>query len=268
MNNLISTIKETSKLTRPLPFAVYSSVKEQHIFNVPIIRPLLILVLSGVKQLGKDSEVVAPAGNFVFLSNSTSQNMRNIPNDEEYLALLIEFDYIDFAKIKKNSIKPNKLLQGQISIELKKTISQFIEWSHFAPSEMWSMRKQEILQLMYYSGIEDITSIAQAPSFGHEINSIISKDLSVDIPLEILCSHLAVSESTLRRKLKGEGTSLQEIKDQAKLGLGLHLIQTTLEPIGIIAGHCGYQSQSRFTDKFKHLFNITPSELRKTRMAD
>ncbi|OUR96899.1 AraC family transcriptional regulator [Halobacteriovorax marinus] len=268
MNNLIKTVKESSKQTTPLPFSVYSSVKEQHIFNVPIIRPLLVFVLSGVKRLGKQSEVIAPAGSFVFLSNSSSLDMRNIPNDEEYLALLIEFDYSDFNNIQNKSVKPRNTLQGDITLDLEKTITQFIEWSYFAPPEMWSLRKQEILQFMYYSGVENINSVAEAPSFGHEINSIISNDLSKDIGLDVLCSNLGVSESTLRRKLKSEGTSLQEIKDQARLGLGLHLIQTTLEPIGIIAGLCGYQSQSRFTDKFKQLFNITPSELRKTRMTD
>jgi AraC-like DNA-binding protein len=35
-----------------------------------------------------------------------------------------------------------------------------------------------------------------------------------------------------------------------------------------VAERCGYQSQSRFTDKFKQFFGVTPTELRKTRMRD
>ena len=72
----------------------------------------------------------------------------------------------------------------------------------------------------------------------------------------------------IRRKLKQEGTSIQDIKDQVKLGAGLHLLQTTLEPIGLIAQICGYHSQSRFTDRFKARFGLTPSQLRKTKMTD
>jgi AraC-like DNA-binding protein len=53
-----------------------------------------------------------------------------------------------------------------------------------------------------------------------------------------------------------------------KLGLGLHLLQTTLHSIVLIAEKCGYQSQSRFTDRFKGRFGLTPSELRKTKMVD
>jgi AraC-like DNA-binding protein len=85
--------------------------------------------------------------------------------------------------------------------------------------------------------------------------------------MEYICQQLAMSESTLRRKLKSEGTTIQDIKDQVKLGLGLHLLQTTLDPIGIIAQKSGYYSQSKFTERFKRRFGLTPSELRKTRMA-
>ena len=86
-----------------------------------------------------------------------------------------------------------------------------------------------------------------------------------ELNTEYFCQSLAMSESTLRRKLKNEGTGLQQIKDQVTLGLGLHLLQTTEQSIGLIAETVGYQSQSRFADKFKARFSLTPSELRKTR---
>ncbi len=84
---------------------------------------------------------------------------------------------------------------------------------------------------------------------------------------ENICEQLAMSESTLRRKLKLEGTSVQEIKDQARLGLALHLLQTSRHSIGVVADKCGYQSQSRFTERFKKRFGLTPSQLRKTKMT-
>ena len=72
-----------------LPFSVYSSTSEQQILNTPIVKPLLIFVLSGIKKLGVDGELVCPAGWFVFLSNKSGINMRNIPVDKEYLAILV-----------------------------------------------------------------------------------------------------------------------------------------------------------------------------------
>ncbi len=69
MQNLISLAKksllEHSHLN--LPFAVYSAYQEQKITNVPISKPLLIIVLSGYKELGKIENIKCDAGTFIFL---------------------------------------------------------------------------------------------------------------------------------------------------------------------------------------------------------
>jgi hypothetical protein len=96
MGNLLSTIRDTLNENRELPFSVYTSIEEQRLLNVPIAKPLLIVVLNGDKELGKDNELICHSGNFIFLSDSPAINMRNIPKDKEYFALLIEFDYQDF----------------------------------------------------------------------------------------------------------------------------------------------------------------------------
>jgi hypothetical protein len=63
---------------------------------VPVIKPLLICVLDGCKKLGKDDEIICSAGDFIFLANSPNIHMRNIPQNSEYFALLIEFGYKNF----------------------------------------------------------------------------------------------------------------------------------------------------------------------------
>lgn len=252
----------------PLPFSIYSSVKEQKIVNVPIIKPMLICVIDGSKKLGNRGEIDCPSGSFVILSNHPSITMRNIPGDAEYLALIIEFDYEDFNCLPPKSIRTAPFVQGEIGTALQRTLLQFVEWSAFAPQALWPIRRQEILQLLYHLGYESVSAVMEPPSLSHRLHAIISRDVASDVHAGVLASQLAISESTLRRKLASEGTTLQAIKDRARLGLGLHLIQTTFDPIGRIAEKCGYQSQSRFTDKFKQLFGVTPTELRKTRMRD
>ena len=111
-------------------------------------------------------------------------------------------------------------------------------------------------------------SMIGKPEVSHQIHELYQVSEFDKLTNKYICQQLAMSESTLRRKLKLEGTNIQAIKDRAKLGLGLHLLQTTLYPIGIIADKCGYHSQSRFTDRFKSHFGLTPSELRKTKMTD
>ncbi|AJO78379.1 helix-turn-helix transcriptional regulator [Pseudomonas sp. MRSN 12121] len=267
MREITSLVKEALRQGRPLPFSAYLSLKEQRILNAPIAKPLLILVLAGVKKLGREDEIVCPAGSFLFLPNTASIDMRNIPG-EEYFAVLIEFDLADFDSFRHTRSGEGRHFQGPIEGALAKMLKQFVEWSLFAPRELWRLRRQELLQLLYLSGYTEVSRLVGHPALGHQLHEIISENIAEDWRVERLVEKLAVSESTLRRKLKAEGSSLRSVLDRARLGHGLFLVQTTLEPIGRIAERCGYQSQSRFTDKFKQQFGITPSELRKTRLSD
>lgn len=265
MKKLINTVKAVNTTDRTLPFAVYSSIKEQHLLNVPVVKPLFIAVLDGDKKLGKEGEIVCRAGDFIFLSDSPAINMRNIPKEKEYFALLIEFEYQDFEGIGAKTVSDKTYSIGEIPIALEKCLQQFVEWSLFSPKELWPLRRKEILHLLYHLGHKDILSMATPHKLGQKIHAILSEQPSADMPLSIICQQVAMSESTLRRKLNAEGTTVQEIKDQVKLGLGLHLLQTTGHAIVYIAEQCGYQSQSRFTSRFKERFGLTPSALRKTK---
>ncbi len=268
MKKLINTIKNILNENNKLPFSVYSSIKEQKLLNVPIAKPLLIVVLSGDKELGQDSELICHSGDFIFLSDSPSINMRNIPKDKEYFALLIEFDYQDFNDLQINTSYKKDYYVGKTTPALEKCLQQFVEISQWAPEQVWSLRKREIITLLCHMGHSEILSLLNNPKIKDRLHEMFLEQGFHELNIEVICEELAMSESTLRRKLKLEGTSVQEIKDQARLGLGLHLLQTTRHSIGLIADKCGYQSQSRFTDRFKGRFGLTPSELRKTKMKD
>lgn len=267
MNRLISQTKKALAVNNNLPFSVYSSVKEQNILNVPVIKPLLIFVLSGDKELTEQSKIVCPSGSFVFLSNSPMINMRNIPKDREYFAVLIEFDFEDFEPFSIAKPTSQQYCIGQIDTLLVKSLEQFIEWSLIAPSDMWPIRRQEMLQTFYMLGY-NVYSLVKTSSVTHRLQKVIRSNLTEDLSIDFFCSEFAMSESTLRRKLSAEGTNLQEIKDQAKMSHALHLLQTTTDSIGLVAEQCGYQSQSRFTERFKQRFGLTPSYLRKTQVHD
>ncbi len=268
MANLLSTVRNTLNENREQPFSVYTSIKEQKLLNVPIVKPLLIVVLSGDKELGVDNEKTCHSGEFVFLSDSPSINMRNIPKDKEYFALLIEFDYQDFNGLQSNVSNKNDYFVGKTTTDLENCLLQFIEFWSWAPKPLWSLRKKEILSLLCHMGHEEVLTLLGNFQIKGQLHEMFIKQGFHEVTIENICEHLAMSESTLRRKLKLEGTSVQEIKDQARLGLALHLLQTSRDSIGVIAGKCGYQSQSRFTERFKRRFGLTPTELRRTKMTD
>lgn len=268
MKALIDLAKRLSEEQDLLPYAVVSSLKEQHICNAPVIKPLLIFVLAGVKKLGKGGEIVCPGGTFLFLSNAPNIDMRNVP-DGEYFALLIEFDHSDFDQFRSEPSGGNPVhFQGAIDPPLEKALQQFIEFPAYAPPALWSARKQELLRLLYLLGHKQVGAIVERPGVSHRLHDMVIEDVQASWTVSRFASRMAVSEPTLRRKLKAEGIGIKTIVSRAKLGYGLHLVQTTLEPIGRIAERCGYASQSRFTDRFKALFGVTPTDLRKTRFQD
>lgn len=268
MRDLQNIIKSTINEKYGLPFSVYTSAKEQKLLNVPIVKPLLIVILHGDKALGKTNELVCHAGDFIFLSDSSTINVRNIPKDKEYFALLVEFDYQDFAGLQISEINNQDYYIGTTSPILANCLQQFVESALWAPKSVWSLRKREIIELLCHLGHKEILSMVGSPKIGARLHDMFCEQGFNELTIADICEQLAMSESTLRRKLKLEDTSVQEIKDQARLGLGLDLLQTTRYSVGLIADKCGYQSQSRFTARFKKRFGLTPSELRKTKVTD
>jgi len=266
--SLIDLAKQSAADTGPKPYGVIVSRQEQHILNAPVLKPLLIFVLAGVKRLGREGDIVCPQGHFLFLSNAPTIDMRNVP-DGEYVALLIEFEYSDFDPFQdwtRGARRP--YVQGRVGPSLAQAVAQFIDLPRFAPPELWPCRRQELLRLMYLLGHVQIGEIVERPSLSHRVHDIVAADVQSAWSLNRLADRLALSEPTLRRKLKAEGVGIKEIIHRAKLGHGLNLVQTSETPIGLIAEACGFSSQSRFTIKFKELFGVTPTELRKTRFHD
>lgn len=273
MKKLIRAIAETIEYKEPLPFSVYSAYQEQVLLNVPITKPLLIVVLEGEKILGQNNEFICRKGEFIFLANNPALNMRNIPKEKNYFALLIEFSPQDFEGLQQQNFRHHDNHQrqcviGETSALLNQCLQQFVEICPSMSSTLRSLRKREIIKLLCEMGHQDILSLLRKDQIKDKLHSLFIAPGGWALSITELCDTLAMSESTLRRKLKLERSSVQEIKDLARLGLGLHLLQTTNDSISFVAEQCGYQSQSRFTARFKSKFGLTPTALRKTKMKD
>ena len=198
MENLLNTIKKTINEKRERPFAVYTSIKEQNLLNVPIVKPLLIVVLSGSKELGKDNELNCHSGDFIFLSDTPAINMRNIPRDKEYFALLIEFDFQDFNGLQINAFNKQRFCIGKTTPPLEKCLQQFVESSVWAPKQLWSLRKREILALLCHMGHKEIFSMLGNSKIGYQLHAMFCEQGFHDLSIEHICKSMAMSESTLR----------------------------------------------------------------------
>lgn len=73
---------------------------------------------------------------------------------------------------------------------------------------------------------------------------------------------LAMSESTLRRRLRQEGVRFEQLLLDIRMHHALMLIQTTHWGLAQVADACGYKSVSRFSERFRYRFGNSPAQLR------
>lgn len=87
--------------------------------------------------------------------------------------------------------------------------------------------------------------------------------LDAGVPdLEEVAQNLYVSTRTLRRKLKDEGASFQQLKQQAMHKMAMQLLTISNAPLAEIAFQLGYSESSAFVRAFKSWEGITPQKFR------
>jgi len=267
MERLIELTQKAISSNKKLPFSIYYCKRKQLLRHVPIFNPVIVFVLSGEKILSDEMEATCNAGEFLFLSETPGITISNIPGKQDYLALFIEFEYQDFDGIKLTTKNTERFLIGDMNAALVKSIIQFIEWSDVSPEEMWEIRRKELIHMLCFYGYQEIISMIVKPKINHQLTDVFKENPAIRWNIKNMSKKLAMSESTLRRRLKIEGTGFRDLNTQVRLAHGMHLLQTTDHSISIISEKCGYQSQSRFTERFKEIFGVTPKKLRQTLLA-
>ena len=100
-------------------------------------------------------------------------------------------------------------------------------------------------------------------SLNAQIRSIISKEFGNNFPdFSVVCDKLAMTPQTLRRRLKDENTSYQEIKDTIRKDASIYYLSKPELTIDEIALLMGFSEASSFHRAFKKWTGKTPSAYR------
>ncbi len=269
-------LKQTTNQARH-PISRFGAVNcwyRQRIVKVPFLYPSLILVLSGSKSIFPgNNEVQCPAGDYFAIPAPSKFNVVNKPDESGkfFLALYLYFDsclierfrrlyQIDDSIIADNasiSFKGNKLLDS--------AIWHFLEISGRPelPEELIEHRLMEILLCLVKCTNASHMLLSMSPKWSERVYSLLLSNPSKNWFVKDVCSIFGVSESVLRRHLRKEKSNFRTIIEDVRMGLALSEVQFTKLPISRIAENCGYTSFSRFTERFRHRFDIAPSQLRK-----
>lgn len=99
-----------------------------------------------------------------------------------------------------------------------------------------------------------------------QLNSIIDTNISEpSLSSSVLAEHMCMSRSQLNRRVKNltnDDTS-HYIRNR-RMMKACHLLATTSQPIGHIETLCGFDTPGYFSRTFRTLYNVTPSEYRKS----
>lgn len=253
---------------------VHSCYLQQRISAVAFRSPAALLVLAGRKemQIG-DNRYVARSGEMLMVPADTETWLAKVPDEKtgcyQGLGIRFDLDILDlFQRNYGDSLDSWDVAPKWSVAAPKKLISwltDWLRWSREYPAARQVQRHRliEFLLLLAQNGLAGNLLMARNPSWRQRVAQLIRVNPAHEWRISEVCRQIGISESSLRRKLSLEESSFRQILEEARLMAGLSLIQETSLPIGRVADAVGYQSQSRFTERFKLRFDVTPSELRK-----
>jgi AraC-like DNA-binding protein len=96
-----------------------------------------------------------------------------------------------------------------------------------------------------------------------QVRSVIGKDFREDFPdFESVAKVLHTTPQTLRRRLKQENSSYQEIKDTMRRDAAIYYLSRSQYSINEIADLMGFSEPSTFHRAFKKWTGLTPGNYR------
>lgn len=104
------------------------------------------------------------------------------------------------------------------------------------------------------------------PHGGHSLNSqirrLLGRDCAAWPDLESVAKQLHMSPQTLRRHLREEGASFQELKDQLRRDMAIYHLGRDEFSLQLIAEQLGFSEPSAFHRAFKKWTGLTPGNYR------
>lgn len=240
----------------------------QSLRRVPFTDPCLMLILQGEKQLHPAAHPPQqlPAGRMLLIPAGCELTFTNQPDEHcQYLAWVISLPADDLLPLGRGPV--SRELQNFHSDPLLLTLMQ--QWLQLQPQlsdpqQLLQARRREITQRLIELGYNAELRSGLQQQLSRRVQTVVSEDLSHDWQIAEVCQRLAVSESTLRRKLSDEQRSFRDLLSQLRLTQGLNLLQTTSLSVQQVADACGYRSASRFSERFRERFGTSPGELRQS----
>ena len=116
-------------------------------------------------------------------------------------------------------------------------------------------------QLLQRYAAEQLTKISTSAPFSQRVRACIRSTLPLGgLTADTVATQFRVSERTLRRRLREEATSYQEVLNEVRIELARHYLTKEKRDIVEIALILGFSDQSAFTKAFRRWVGQTPAD--------
>lgn len=238
--------------------------------------PTIMLPAVGTKTvLVGDNEFVCRPGSLLQLPAGVSFDVENAPDSKlaYYMGIAVRFDPETFrlfvelygSQFDTWNLTPQWHVTGKV--EPIVALVDWIRWTRRFSPEVTQIRHRmvEVLLLFAQHGLAGNLLMSHHRSWRQKVKELVALDPARDWQIDAVCRKLGASESTLRRHLRTEDSSFRALLEEVRLEKGMGLVMESDMPISQISLACGYLSQSRFAERFRLRFSVTPIELRNTR---
>lgn len=265
-------------LGAPQPFGrtgVFHCRQTQVIRDIPLHNPGFVLVVSGNKEVLNGAQVTTySSGQLLLFPAGITLGITNHPEaGSDYLAVAVTFAPDVLERFTKNygkeldiwAQKPQSIATA--SDEFLQLVAQCLQICVGGVNSalMQTHREEGLLLSLAQSGLAGNFFMLQQTSWQQKVSSCLAMDISRAWRMEDVATRFACSEATLRRRLEEEQCNFRTLLEDVRLTSGLSLLQETDWSILRIAQTVGYESSSRFSERFRLRFGLSPQELRLTR---
>ncbi|MBV7314738.1 AraC family transcriptional regulator [Shewanella sp. NIFS-20-20] len=247
----------------------FKSCHRQALHNVQLFAPTITWVQKGSKALWWQQQewplnklhwLLSPAGQYLTFVNH--------PHQGEFYSRTLSL----------LTPPPPHMLQQSRQRQLASpmlAVSPALAWCF---DTLWQLPQQalsEAAQVAFVHGLyAELAAIGalsslfsdQHETLKHKLTRLLLSDPSGNHTLASAGERLGMSRATMTRKLAQEGEHFSDLLAQVRMNHALALLQQE-QALDDVAKACGYQSESRFSARFKKQFGVTPSQYANTLMT-
>ena len=246
---------------------------ELFIHDVYINKPQLILVQNGSLSIHyQEQQVTLQSGEMLVLNSGQTLSLtHHLSDNGPFSSAIMAWDHqlLTDAGLHATGFSPplisveNLQVIPHIPTAFKQSFTDThsaILWHHGLPAAI--TRHRMIEQLLWLSQLGVRYSLQHPETVTEQVRELLINNLHKSFTAAEVAENLMMNEVMLRRRLAAEDCVLRNLMIDVRMTHALRLLQCTDLAISHIAHQVGYESASRFAERFRKRFGFAPTAIR------